>query len=207
MSTIFNKANNIVLIRDANTFKSVSNSGFARQQKSGPSFYSFEVNLPIMDKTDYRSVENELLTLDDGVNFLTTSIPAKTEITGLQGAYQTSGTPYVVANSGTVIQIGNMAPSVTNQLKAGDFIKFSSGTKVYQVKSDANSNSGGVVEITLNTGLISTIVTGTSGDTITVGNNVQFKLMLNNRPEVNIIPGTANSNLYTYNSFNFKEVL
>ncbi len=53
------------------------------------------------------------------------------------------------------------------------------------------------------TGAISSI---TSSDTITYGNGVQFKMLLNGRPNVNVIPGPG-YNYYQYETFNFQEVL
>ena len=40
-----------------------------------------------------------------------------------------------------------------------------------------------------------------------MGNDVNIKLMLTNKPGVTIIPKDENKNLYKYNSFKFQEVL
>ena len=62
-----------------------------------------------------------------------------------------------------------------------------------------------VIQLTfkLMTGAINPIV---SPNTFTYGNGVQFKLLLNGRPNVTVVPGPG-YNYYAYGSFEFQEVL
>ena len=204
MSSIFQYTNNVKLSRSARIRRSISNSGYARQERGSPTFYSIEVSLPLLTKTQYDAVEAELLGLQDGVDFKTTSLPSNINLTFSNGSItnQSGATKAIVeANtSGVDVQIANVANS--SNVKAGDFIQFSSSTKVYQIKADATASSN-ILTFKLMTGSISTLA---SSDTITYGNGVQFKMLLNGRPNVTVIPGPG-YNYYQYDVFNFQEVL
>ena len=68
-----------------------------------------------------------------------------------------TGTPTVNAagQTGRTVNTQGWTPGVTGILRAGDFIKFGSGSiKVYMVTADANSNSGGDAAITIEPALI-----------------------------------------------------
>ena len=53
MSKIFEYTNSISLNRTARIRRSISNSGYARQERGSPTFYSMEVNLPLLTKAKY----------------------------------------------------------------------------------------------------------------------------------------------------------
>ena len=204
MSKIFEYTNDISLSRTARVRKSISNSGYARQERGSPTFYSMEVNLPLLTKTKYDEVESELLGLIDGIDFKTTSLPSNINLTFANGniTAQSGLTITVVDNntSGVDVQLANVDNS--SNVKAGDFIQFSSSTKVYQIKEDATASSN-IISFKLMTGAINPIV---SPNTFTYGNGVQFKLLLNGRPNVTVVPGPG-YNYYAYGSFEFQEVL
>ena len=204
MSKIFEYTNDISLSRTARIRRSISNSGYARQERGSPTFYSMEVNLPLLTKTKYDEVESELLGLIDGIDFKTTSLPSTINLTFANGTITAqSGLTITVVNantSGVDVQLANVDNSST--VKAGDFIQFSSSTKVYQIKADATASSN-IISFKLMTGAISPIV---SPNTFTYGNGVQFKLLLNGRPNVTVVPGPG-YNYYAYGSFEFQEVL
>ena len=204
MSKIFEYTNDISLNRTARVRRSISNSGFARQERGSPTFYSMEVNLPLLTKTKYDEVESELLSLIDGIDFKTTSLPSNINLTFANGniTAQSGLTITVVDNntSGVDVQLANVDNS--SNVKAGDFIQFSSSTKVYQIKADATASSN-IISFKLMTGAINPIV---SPNTFTYGNGVQFKLLLNGRPNVTVVPGPG-YNYYAYGSFEFQEVL
>jgi len=204
MSKIFEYTNDISLNRTARVRRSISNSGYARQERGSPTFYSMEVNLPLLTKTKYDEVESELLGLIDGIDFKTTSLPSNINLTFANGFIiaQAGLTITVVdANtSGVDVQLANVDNS--SNVKAGDFIQFSSSTKVYQIKEDATASSN-TISFKLMTGAINPIV---SPNTFTYGNGVQFKLLLNGRPNVTVVPGPG-YNYYAYGSFEFQEVL
>lgn len=204
MSKIFEYTNDISLNRTARIRRSISNSGYARQERGSPTFYSMEVNLPLLTKTKYDEVESELLGLIDGIDFKTTSLPSNINLTFANGSIiAQSGLTITVVDantSGVDVQLANVDNS--SNVKAGDFIQFSSSTKVYQIKEDATASSN-IISFKLMTGAINPIV---SGNTFTYGNGVQFKLLLNGRPNVTVVPGPG-YNYYAYGSFEFQEVL
>ena len=204
MSKIFEYTNDISLNRSARIRRSISNSGYARQERGSPTFYSMQVNLPLLTKLQYDEVEAELLGLQDGIDFKTTSLPSNINLTFSNGNITAqSGLTITVddANtSGVDVKLTNVANSST--VKAGDFIQFSSSTKVYQIKSDATASSN-ILTFKLMTGAINPIV---SPNTFTYGNGVQFKMLLNGRPTVTVVPGPG-YNYYAYGTFNFQEIL
>lgn len=204
MSKIFEYTNDISLNRTARVRRSISNSGYARQERGSPTFYSMEVNLPLLTKTKYDEVESELLGLIDGIDFKTTSLPSNINLTFANGSIiAQSGLVITIVDantSGVDVQLANVDNS--SNVKAGDFIQFSSSTKVYQIKEDATASSN-TISFKLMTGAINPIV---SPNTFTYGNGVQFKLLLNGRPNVTVVPGPG-YNYYAYGSFEFQEVL
>lgn len=204
MSSIFQYTNNLKLSRSARIRRSISNSGYARQERGSPTFYSIEASLPLLTKTQYDAVEAELLGLQDGIDFKTTSLPSNINVTFANGSItDQSGLTKTIVNantSGVDVQIANVDNS--SNVKAGDFIQFSSSTKVYQIKANATASSN-ILTFKLMTGAINSI---TSTDTITYGNGVQFKMLLNGRPNVTVVPGPG-YNYYQYDVFNFQEVL
>ena len=204
MSKIFEYTNDISLNRTARVRRSISNSGYARQERGSPTFYSMEVNLPLLTKTKYDEVESELLGLIDGIDFKTTSLPSNINLTFANGSIiAQSGLVITVVDantSGVDVQLANVDNS--SNVKAGDFIQFSSSTKVYQIKEDATASSN-TISFKLMTGAINPIV---STNTFTYGNGVEFKLLLNGRPNVTVVPGPG-YNYYAYGSFEFQEVL
>jgi len=205
MSKIFEYTNNISLNRSARIRRSISNSGYARQERGSPTFYSMQVDLPLLTKVQYDEVESELLGLIDGIDFKTTSIPSTINLTFANGTIAAqAGLTITVVNantSGVNVQLANVTTS--SFVKAGDFIQFSSGTKVYQIKENANATAGNVLTFKLMTGAINPIV---NGNTFIYGNGVQFKMLLNGRPSISVIPGPG-YNYYSYDSFNFQEIL
>lgn len=204
MSKIFEYTNDVSLNRSARVRRSISNSGYARQERGSPTFYSMQLSLPLLTKTKYDEVEAELLGLEDGIDFKTTSIPSIINLTFANGSITAqSGLTITVVDAntnGVDVQLANVDNS--SNVKAGDFIQFSSSTKVYQIKADATASSN-ILTFKLMTGAINPIV---SGNTFTYGNGVQFKMMLNGRPNVNVVPGPG-FNYYQYGPFNFQEIL
>jgi hypothetical protein len=204
MSKIFEYTNSVSLNRAARVRRSISNSGYARIERGSPTFYSMEVSLPLLTKSKYDEVEAELLGITDGIDFKTTDLPSTINLTFANGSIiAQSGLSIDIVNantSGEDVQLANVDNS--SNVKAGDFIQFSSSTKVYQIKADANASSN-LLTFKLMTGAINPIV---SGNTFTYGNGVQFKMLLNGRPNVTVVPGPG-YNYYAYDSFNFQEIL
>ena len=204
MSKIFEYTNSVSLNRASRVRRSISNSGYARIERGSPTFYSMEVNLPLLTKAKYDEVEAELLGITDGIDFKTTDLPSTINLTFANGIITPqSGLTITVVDantSGEDVQLANVNNSST--VKAGDFIQFSSSSKVYQIKADANATAN-LLTFKLMTGAINPIV---SGNTFTYGNGVQFKMLLNGRPNVTVVPGPG-FNYYAYDTFNFQEIL
>ena len=204
MSKIFEYTNSVSLNRASRVRRSISNSGYARIERGSPTFYSMEVNLPLLTKAKYDEVEAELLGITDGIDFKTTNLPSTINLTFANGTITPqSGLTITVVDantSGEDVQLANVDNSST--VKAGDFIQFSSSSKVYQIKADANATAN-LLTFKLMTGAINPIV---SGNTFTYGNGVQFKMLLNGRPNVTVVPGPG-FNYYAYDTFNFQEIL
>jgi len=204
MSKIFEYTNSVSLNRASRVRRSISNSGYARIERGSPTFYSMEVNLPLLTKAKYDEVEAELLGITDGIDFKTTDLPSTINLTFANGTITPqSGLTITVVDantSGEDVQLANVDNSST--VKAGDFIQFSSSSKVYQIKADANASSN-LLTFKLMTGAINPII---SGNTFTYGNGVQFKMLLNGRPNVTVVPGPG-FNYYAYDTFNFQEIL
>jgi hypothetical protein len=204
MSKIFEYTNSVSLNRASRVRRSISNSGYARIERGSPTFYSMEVNLPLLTKAKYDEVEAELLGITDGIDFKTTDLPSTINLTFANGTITPqSGLTITVVDantSGEDVQLANVDNSST--VKAGDFIQFSSSSKVYQIKADATASSN-LLTFKLMTGAINPIV---SGNTFTYGNGVQFKMLLNGRPNVTVVPGPG-FNYYAYDTFNFQEIL
>ena len=204
MSKIFEYTNSVSLNRASRVRRSISNSGYARIERGSPTFYSMEVNLPLLTKAKYDEVEAELLGITDGIDFKTTDLPSTINLTFANGTITPqSGLTITVVDantSGEDVQLANVDNSST--VKAGDFIQFSSSSKVYQIKADANATAN-LLTFKLMTGAINPIV---SGNTFTYGNGVQFKMLLNGRPNVTVVPGPG-FNYYAYDTFNFQEIL
>ena len=204
MSKIFEYTNSVSLNRASRVRRSISNSGYARIERGSPTFYSMEVNLPLLTKAKYDEVEAELLGITDGIDFKTTNLPSTINLTFANGTITPqSGLTITVVDantSGEDVQLANVDNSST--VKAGDFIQFSSSSKVYQIKADANATAN-LLTFKLMTGAINPIV---SGNTFTYGNGVQFKMLLNGRTNVTVVPGPG-FNYYAYDTFNFQEIL
>ena len=213
MSKILDFANNVSLGREALIRRSVSNGGYYRSERGGPTLYSMEVNLPLLTLSQYKEVEAELIGIDDGIETIVTNVTERIRLTTpstIRPTQTVPGTDDIITvvgqQSGNTLQLNNVmtAPSV------GDWIQPISGsidntyTKVYQIKSVGDIDSGNLLTVTLNTGLMNTVA---GGSVVRFGNDVEFKFSLQGRPDVTVVPQNAESNLYLYGTFNFNEVV
>ena len=147
-SSIFKYANDISMNRSANSARSVTTGGYARTHRLGPSVMSFEADLPLLTEEQYREVENELFSIDDGIKFLnvnissnngnnimqSTSVPLKPGETNIKLiAYSYSTT--------REITLANLAPNTTDIFKVGDFLQFENFHKLYQIAKPLGSTN------------------------------------------------------------------
>jgi len=170
-SAIFKYANDISMNRSANSARSVTTGGYARTHRLGPSVMSFEADLPLLTEEQFREVENELFSIDDGIKFLnvnissnngnnimqSTSVPLKTGETNIKLiAYSYSTT--------REITLTNLLPNTTDIFKVGDFLQFENFHKLYQIAkplgstdSIFTSSSTGTCKVRLSTPLLSSV--------------------------------------------------
>ena len=170
-SAIFKYANDISMNRSANSARSVTTGGYARTHRLGPSVMSFEADLPLLTEEQFREVENELFSIDDGIKFLnvnissnngnnimqSTSVPLKPGETNIKLiAYSYSTT--------REITLTNLLPNTTNIFKVGDFLQFESFHKLYQIAkplgstdSIFTSSNTGTCKVRLSTPLLSSV--------------------------------------------------
>lgn len=74
------------------------------------------------------------------------------------------------------VNVTNLAPNIFNWLMAGDYVRFDSHNKVYQVTQDVVTDSSGSAVLTLNTNLQQGVA---AGENIII-QNVPFRLGLRN---------------------------
>lgn len=80
--------------------------------------------------------------------------------TGISPRGSWGGVPLAVgvhAAGLSAVAIDGLTPSITGIGKTGDFIKFSSHTKVYQLKADISSNGSGQATLSLKPGLVAAL--------------------------------------------------
>ena len=231
---LLNFANDVSLNRTANARKSVSVGGYYRSQKSGPTTYLLSANLKPLTLEEYRTVEEELINIDDGVERVITKIPNPIQITHASDIRSSTGNLIDITVTGTsssnqlnlnnisvLPRVGDYIQPISNYLiddpdNPGSFltidptdanydIENSQYSKVYQIKSIVTSDlDAGTATVELNNVIVGTGIT--AGSHLLFGNDVNFKFVLNNRPEVTIIPGPG-FNYYQYGEFEFREVL
>ena len=170
-SAIFKYANDISMNRSANSARSVTTGGYARTHRLGPSVMSFEADLPLLTEEQFREVENELFSIDDGIKFLnvnissnngnnimqSTSVPLKAGETNIKlVAYSYSTT--------REITLTNLLPNTTDIFKVGDFLQFENFHKLYQIAkplgstdSIFTSSNTGTCKVRLSTPLLSSV--------------------------------------------------
>ena len=176
-SIIFKYANDISMNRKSNSARSVTTGGYARTHKLGPSLLSLDVELPILSEEQYLEVENELFSIDDGIEFLTVNLSSNNGNNIMSTAtvpLKTGETQIkVIKDSHSVLNefiLVNLQPSTNNIFKVGDFIQFNNHDKVYQIfkprgitGTQFSSTVGGTCKIRLSTPLITSIGINPSG--------------------------------------------
>lgn len=187
-SAIFKYANDISMNRSASSARSITTGGYGRTHRLGPSLVSFDVKLPLLTEEQYLEVENELLSIEDGIKFLevnpssnngnniisSNAIPLKpgeTEIKVMQDSYSTL----------RQFVLTNLQPNTDKIFRVGDYIQFYNSSKVYQISKPIgqsgayfNSTAAGTVRIRLSSPLVSNI--GVSSNT-SVGRRQYYQLV------------------------------
>ena len=184
-SKIFQYANDISMNRSASSARSITTGGYGRTHRLGPSLVSFDVKLPLLTEEQYLEVENELLSIEDGIKFLevnpssnngnniisSKAIPLKsgeTEIKIMQDEYSTL----------RELVLTNLQPNTEKIFKVGDYIQFYNSSKVYQISKPIGgsgayftSSNAGTCRIKLSSPLVSNIGISTANS---YGRNVEY---------------------------------
>ena len=141
---------------------SETNSGKVRRAGFGHSYYTFEAQYPTLTYSEAQAVlgwlsqtGGQLYSFEIVLPKLSQSLAANTTATVTTSANIAAG-----ARSVTLTGLGN----TQNVLKAGDFFKFSSHSKVYQCATDVTSSAGGTANLSFSGGAVTSV---TSGATIT----------------------------------------
>ena len=206
MSAIINRGENLVLERQASIAQTKTQGGRRVAQKRGPTLYNLEVQIPAqqLNGGNYYSIEEEVIALEYGQETFQSA-----NISGLIGGGLTSprglwsGTPIVSTGgqTGNTVSISTGLNIITtNYVRAFDYIQFGGSTKVYQAASDADTNSSGIVTITLNSPLVTSPALSSP---VIFGGNVSFNFALMKRPTTQYQPG----NIIQYGTFMFEEVI
>ena len=170
-SAIFKYANDISMNRSANSARSVTTGGYARTHRLGPSVMSFEADLPLLTEEQFREVENELFSIDDGIKFLNVNISSNNGNNIMQStpvplkAGETNIKLIAYSYSTTrEITLTNLLPNTTDIFKVGDFLQFESFHKLYQIAkplgstdSIFTSSNTGTCKVRLSTPLLSSV--------------------------------------------------
>ena len=162
-SSIFKYANNISVSRDSNSARSITTGGYARTQRLGPTVISIEADLPLLNEEQHGEVQQELMSIDDGIHFLNVNVSAnngnnimqKTAIPMAAGETEIKiiMDKYITYRE---IVLCNLASNVSKIFKVGDFLQFNNHAKVYQISKPAgetgvyfNSTNSGKVRVRL----------------------------------------------------------
>ena len=199
-------------------YRAVSTGGFVRTESGGPVFYYITSALRPMYRKEYKEVAAEIAArspngFDYGRETVTTRLP--------HGLTWAEGTAWDDTESKSGWHVSALNPDPNNSrvvtlaglddgsIDALDWIQFDSDSKVYQIVRSTSSSSG-EADVELNADPISIDV----NDGFVVGSKVEFKLLLQDVPGVNTVPGKGNPSdpashaLYTYsNGFTLREVL
>jgi hypothetical protein len=176
-STIFKYANDISMNRKSNSARSVTTGGYARTHKLGPSLISLDVDLPLLTEEQYLEVENELFSIDDGIEFLTVNLSSNNGNNIMNKAtvpLKTGETEIkVIKDSHSTLKqfiLVNLQPSTDNIFKVGDFIQFDNHDKVYQIfkpigssGTTFSSSNAGTCKVRLSTPLVTNVGINPSG--------------------------------------------
>ena len=151
---IFEYTNDVSFNRSARIRRSISNSGYVRQEQGSPSYFNLECTLKPLVRAEFNQVEAELLTLDDGLGIPVSELNQHFDIVKFEGTL-TGGSISTEGTGGRTVRLTGTSP-LDATVVAGDFIQFGGNNKVYQVRSDAAAVNG-VIDIPLHTGAINTL--------------------------------------------------
>lgn len=205
-SAIFKYANDITMNRSASSARSVTTGGYGRTHRLGPSLISIDASLPILTEEQYLEVENELLSIEDGILFLEVNpssnngnniisnktIPLKsgeTEIKVMQTSY----------SSLRELVLTNLQPNVEKIFKIGDMVQFYNSPKVYQIfkpvgqsGSYFSSSATGTVTVRLSSPLVSNI--GVSVSQTSFGPTIKTQVVNGTSTDFEIVEYNYNYN-------------
>ena len=141
---------------------SETNSGKVRRAGFGHSYYTFDAEYPTLTYTEAQDILGWLAQTAGQLYSFEIVLPkiSQSRATNTSATLTTSANIAAGARSVALTGLGN----TQNVLKAGDFFKFSTHSKVYQCVSDVTSSAGGTATLNFSGGSVTSV---TSGATIT----------------------------------------
>lgn len=171
-------------------------SGKRVTRKYGSQYFTLEVSLPPLQKSDAMTVFSFLKQQENAFDKFDYQYPIiNTGVNRTQTDIKADGAHSV---GDSTIALKNFDTSTSNVLKAGDVIKFSGHDKVYMVTADLTSDSSGDATVSISPAIISTLA---NNEAVTV-DQPNFKVYLDS----DILFTTNSSGLFAI-SFSLRECI
>ena len=171
-------------------------SGKRVTRKYGSQYFTLEVSLPPLQKSDAMTVFSFLKQQENAFDKFDYKYPIiNTGVNRTQTDIKADGAHSV---GDSTIALKNFDTSTSNVLKAGDVIKFSGHDKIYMVTSDLTSDSSGDATVSISPAIISTLA---NNEAVTV-DQPNFKVYLDS----DILFTTNSSGLFAI-SFSLRECI
>ena len=171
-------------------------SGKRVTRKYGSQYFTLEVSLPPLQKSDAMTVFSFLKQQENAFDKFDYQYPIiNTGVNRTQTDIKADGAHSV---GDSTIALKNFDTSTSNVLKAGDVIKFSGHDKIYMVTADLTSDSSGDATVSISPSIISTLA---NNEAVTV-DQPNFKVYLDS----DILFTTNSSGLFAI-SFSLRECI
>lgn len=169
------------------TTVSVSESGKRQARNTGGHLWELSIDFPVMTDDEFEPI-NCFIMLQDGGSGSFQYVPPDTAIP--RGV--ATGSPLVAtsasADAESFIAKG-FSNSITNIMRQGDVLKFSSHDKVYKVVADADTTALGWVELFIKPNLIQDIAV----DEVITVNDVPFTVYVSDTHKYRALPAGLHS--------------
>ena len=137
---------------------SETNSGKVRRAGFGHSYYTFEIQYPTLTYAESQSVKGYLGQLAGQLYSFEIVLPrlSQSQASNVSANISLTANCNAAARSCTISGAGN----AQNVLKAGDYFKFNTHSKVYQCVTDVTSNAAGYANVVFSGGAVTTVTAG-----------------------------------------------
>lgn len=137
------------------SLNSTSDSGKRQSRNAGGHLWLIDLKFPEMTRETFAPIEGFIMLQDGGVGEFTYILPTKKDALGVWGTV-VSVLGAQLADDNTII-VDGLNVSVTDVVKAGDILTFSSHSKVYMIVESSNSDAGGGGSLSIRPPLIQDI--------------------------------------------------